>query len=167
VAEALALVHLPLCGESLVPSKYLALLCGVNYTPWRCPLMADCPARNLWPCRESFDALMKIRTRIRRIGITGSARAGKTVFLLSLINHLTVGLDLGGGKTRRFRPLPCKRWLLPRLLARLPGANRLFSDERREFKYDGLRRHLAHNKEWPHKTTDSSFFPLPIPSASG
>ena len=47
---------------------------------------------------------MKIRTRFRRIGITGSARAGKTVFLLSLINHFEAGdLRVEGGETRRFR----------------------------------------------------------------
>jgi len=102
---------------------------------------------------------MKVRTRFRRIGITGSARAGKTVFLLSLINHLEAGdLRLDGGETRRFRRLPCEPGLFCKLLARLPGAGRWFAEKRSEFGYDALRKHLADRKSWPHKTTNSSFF---------
>ncbi len=83
---------------------------------------------------------MKIRTRVHKIGITGSARAGKTVFLLSLINQLEYGgLNLGDDKTRLYRRLPPH-------------------DKRDEFDYDLLRKHLAVNEEWPAKTKDSSFW---------
>jgi predicted YcjX-like family ATPase len=81
------------------------------------------------------------------------------VFLLSLINHLEAGdLNLDGSGTRRFRRLPCKPGLFFTLLASLPGASRWFTDKRTEFDYDALRKHLADNKMWPHKTTNASFF---------
>jgi uncharacterized protein len=102
---------------------------------------------------------MKIRTRVRRVGITGSAGAGKTVFLLSLISHLEEGdLKLDGGGTTRFKKLPCRSGPLSGLLARLPVVGRLFTDERSEFDYKGLRKHLANRKSWPRKTTDVFFF---------
>jgi len=98
---------------------------------------------------------MKIRTRVRRVGITGSAQAGKTVFLLSLISHLEEGdLKLDGGGTTRFKKLPCRSGPLSGLLARLPVVGGLFTEERSEFDYKGLRKHLAVGKSWPWKTTD-------------
>lgn len=102
---------------------------------------------------------MKIRTRTRKIGITGSSRAGKTVFLLSLISHLEAGdLKLDGDGTSRFRKRPIQPGPLSKLLARMPGVGRWLTDERSEFQYAALRNHLAEGKEWPHKTTDSFFF---------
>lgn len=106
---------------------------------------------------------MKIRTRLRRIGITGSAQAGKTVFLLSLISHLEEGdlkLDssLRGGHTKRFQKRPCRPGLIYTLLSRLPRVGQWFAKERSEFDYAGLRRHLAVGRAWPHKTTDAFFF---------
>ncbi|MEI6607081.1 MAG: YcjX family protein [Verrucomicrobiota bacterium] len=100
-----------------------------------------------------------MRTRVRRIGITGSARSGKTVFLLSLINHLEAGdFPLGGKGTRKFRRLPCKPGLLSRVLASLPGIGEWFTENRNEFDYSALRKHLADRQMWPHKTTNASFF---------
>jgi predicted YcjX-like family ATPase len=102
---------------------------------------------------------MKIRKRFRRIGITGSARSGKTVFLLSLISHLEAGdLKLNGAETRRFRRRDIKAGPLARLLGRLPGAGSFFRKERDEFDYLELRKYLADQKKWPGKTTDSFFF---------
>lgn len=102
---------------------------------------------------------MKLRTRVRRIGITGSARAGKTVFLLSLIDHLKWGdLKLGADTTGHFQRRPCRPGPVAKLLAKMPGAGKWFDDDRREFEYDALRKHLAEEKEWPGKTTASFFF---------
>jgi|GEM_PF-5828800 len=47
---------------------------------------------------------MKILRRFHRIGIIGSAQAGKTVFLLSMINQLKAGkLKLGGNNDKPFQ----------------------------------------------------------------
>jgi len=90
---------------------------------------------------------MTLLPRFRRIGITGSSLSGKSVFLLSLINHLERGqLDVSlnrkipGGCVSRFRKLPL-----------LGGTNRS------EFPYDLLRHNLAVGK-WPQRTTDHGFY---------
>lgn len=80
----------------------------------------------------------------RRIGITGSSRSGKTVFLMSLIQHLQGGgLELTIKKTQvkisKFKRLPC-------------------AGKKNEFKYEELIGHLAQNNEWPEKTTDNFFY---------
>lgn len=102
---------------------------------------------------------LKIRTRVRRIGITGSAQAGKTVFLLSLISHLETGdLKFDGEGTRRFRDSPIEPGPLSKALTRLPGLRRIFSERRAKFDYEGLRKHLAAKATWPGKTADCFFF---------
>ncbi len=93
---------------------------------------------------------MKIRQplfpRFRRIGITGSSHAGKTVFLLSLINHLESGdLDVSTernkpGSIPRFNKLPLGR-----------------DKKEIEFPYDKFRKHLAANR-WPPRTKDQWFY---------
>jgi predicted YcjX-like family ATPase len=87
-----------------------------------------------------------LRPRFRRIGITGSSLAGKTVFLLSLLNHLESGdLDVS---TDRSKPGPIQRF--KKLL--------LGRDKRKiEFPYDEFRKHLAAG-HWPRRTTDQWFY---------
>jgi len=85
---------------------------------------------------------LPLKTTERRIGILGPNWAGKTVFLTSLINHLSSHdsryFQLGSGRSsaevRKFHRLPEDRgW---------PG-----------FDYDQHRERLVHRR-WPTKTTD-------------
>jgi uncharacterized protein len=86
--------------------------------------------------------LLPWKTAERRIGVLGPNWAGKTVFLTSLINHLSSHdsryFQLGNGRVsaevRKFRRLAeDRRW---------PG-----------FDYDQHRERLVHRR-WPTKTTD-------------
>ena len=88
--------------------------------------------------------LMPFKTAERRIGILGPGWSGKTIFLTSLINHLSCHdpryFHLGDGRTpaqvRKFRKLPEDRgWP--------------------EFEYEKYRERLVHRR-WPRKTRDSS-----------
>ena len=87
-----------------------------------------------------------VRPRFRRIGITGSSLTGKTVFLLSLINHLESGdLDVS---TNRNKP------------GSIPYFKKLdlSRDKKKiEFPYDEFRKHLAAG-HWPRRTTDQWFY---------
>jgi predicted YcjX-like family ATPase len=88
--------------------------------------------------------LLPWKTTERRIGVLGPNWAGKTVFLTSLINHLSSHdaryFHLGGGRVsaevRKFRRLPEDRdWT--------------------GFDYEQHRERLVHRR-WPNKTTDRS-----------
>jgi predicted YcjX-like family ATPase len=90
--------------------------------------------------------LLPWKTTERRIGVLGPNWAGKTVFLTSLINHLSSHdsryFHLGGGRAsaevRKFQRLKEDRgW---------PG-----------FDYDQHRERLVHRR-WPTKTTDCAEF---------
>lgn len=91
--------------------------------------------------------LKYLKTWERSIAVTGTAFAGKTVFLLSLLNHLRCyrwdRFRLGGGKTnlQRFRELPAR-----------DGAHR--------FAYEKHRATLlaAQGGAWPARTTEISEF---------
>jgi len=93
-------------------------------------------------------ALLPFKTAERRIGILGPGWSGKTIFLTSLINHLSshdprffhLGEDRksASGEIRKFRKLPPDA----------PWA---------EFEYDKFRERLVHRR-WPKKTRDSSAY---------
>ena len=88
----------------------------------------------------------KLRTSEHRIGIVGLARAGKTVFLTSLIDHLRhhdpgrfeLGKD-GEARIRKFRTRPV-------------------DDGWAAFPYEHFRDSLVHHAQWPEKTRDCSQF---------
>jgi len=90
--------------------------------------------------------LHKLRTSEHRIGIVGLARAGKTVFLTSLIDHLryhdparfVLGTD-GEARIRKFR-------------------TERVDDEWAPFPYEHFRDSLVHHAQWPEKTRDRSQF---------
>ena len=106
---------------------------------------------------------MKLSYKFRRVGITGSARSGKTVFLMSLISHLekgklTLALNEKQVTTRKFRRVPCNPGWLDAEVIESAGLRKFFRGEKNEFDYDGLISHLARAKEWPEKTIDNFFY---------
>lgn len=88
-------------------------------------------------------SLFRVKTTECRIGIVGQGRAGKTVLLTSLINHLEhhdpdrFRLGDGSARIRKFeRVPPDSGWS--------------------EFNYPGFRDALVHQGKWPAKTCDRS-----------
>ncbi len=86
----------------------------------------------------------KLRTRRRRVGITGIGNSGKSVFLTSLLSHLenhdpvAVPLGLNGSATvRGFRLLP-------------------LAPDQACFEYANYRRTLVDHGQWPAKTRDAA-----------
>jgi predicted YcjX-like family ATPase len=88
--------------------------------------------------------LLPFKTAERRIGILGPGWSGKTIFLTSLINHLSchdpryfhLGKGRASAEVRKFRKLDQDRgWP--------------------EFEYEKFRERLVHRR-WPKKTRDSS-----------
>ncbi len=88
-----------------------------------------------------------LQTKSKKIAIIGTARAGKTVFLTSLLNHLiehsrsefVIGNGLGTLITDfKHREIP-------------PGIGA-------KFNYGACRDALVHNGKWPEKTRDTSHF---------
>jgi uncharacterized protein len=88
--------------------------------------------------------LLPFKTAERRIGVLGPGWSGKTIFLTSLINHLSchdprffhLGAGRASAEVRKFRKLePGTLWP--------------------EFEYDKFRERLVHRR-WPKKTRDHS-----------
>jgi len=83
------------------------------------------------------------KTRKFRIGITGIANSGKTVFLTSLIDHLNnpdrEKLCLDNGKK-----------------CTISGFNEREVND--QFNYTGYRESLAYNGQWPEKTIDAAYY---------
>lgn len=95
-----------------------------------------------------------LKSRFRRIGITGTTRAGKTVFLLSLISQLKDNPEFRlqlDSLEYGYRSVK-KRYKIKRFKeVELGKGNPVFP-------YLHLRDMLSNTEQWPQKTTDSSFF---------
>ena len=81
----------------------------------------------------------------RKIAVVGTARAGKTVFLTSLINHLDIHkkTEFAIGETGDVR---------------ITNFEEVPMDTVEPFKYRAFRSALVYNGRWPEKTCDSSHF---------
>ena len=97
---------------------------------------------------------MAIRTFRRRIGITGLARSGKTVFLTSLINHL----KYHNSKSFRIGKKGNSK------IEWIKGLEDFKTDDlpakvkNKKFNYIAYRDRLKNEKKWPEKTMDYSLY---------
>ena len=89
----------------------------------------------------------KIKKISRKIAIIGTARAGKTVFLTSLINHLLEHNRQDFVVGERV-PVQISNFRLVSVPARVGH----------KFNYGACRDALVHQGEWPEKTRDTSHF---------
>lgn len=88
-----------------------------------------------------------LQTISKKIAIIGTARAGKTVFLTSLLNHLIEHnrTDFVVGNSAGVQIADFKQKPVP------PGVGA-------KFNYGACRDALVHNGRWPEKTKDTSHF---------